>query len=629
MAWAAIDPDGMLAIGAAKNEHHLCQQIPGCNFGKGDKIWRAPLSWATYVAFRTVWASQPCTESGQLLEWAANAWHDVQIAYALRSSIDAPAGIRAELAAIEPRSMRASDDAPVIITERVLTPPQRGGVAWLVLMKRCGLLDPRGNGKQPQLWRALQILHRRGELNTGNPALMVCTGAALLGFRDALASWAPELSVQPVIGTALKRKEALEVDADVYLLAWPNLRLHTRLANYPGQAFVRCPQHGGIDERVTPARCEVHEKELDRFRFSAVITDEAHRMQDARSKQTRAAWYLAQRAPYYWAVTGHGIGDTISDYWPILHAIDKKLAPARSRYIDLFAIKNWQWQGGQEILDIRPDTAAAYHSIVQPTFRRIPREIARPWSPPVWPPEFRYPEMTPEQARLYKEVAKRAIAELDGATMVPANSGVKFSRLCQLASSSILLRDGEDPYGFTTQEVELALPSNKVTDLADVLEDNPGPLIVAANSPRLIALAERKLADLKITYCRITGGMSEAEKNQSERWFQDGQCRVIFLQPKAGGESITLTASSTVCFMQPTPVFRDRDQVIGRADRMGQPYPVRQIHMITPGTVDERMYSLGCEKEERIGNFHRDPDLLRWIIGGGEDLGRQVQQAAP
>lgn len=625
MAWAAIDPDGMLAIGASKAEHHLCQQIPGCNYGKGDKIWRVPLSWSSYVCFKTVWASQPVTESASLLDWAANAWNEVRIAYALRNSIDAPPGIRSELAAIEPVSTRASDDAPVIMTERVLTPPQRGGVAWLVLMKRAGLLDPRGNGKQPQLWRALQILKHRGE---GMPALMVCTGAALLGFRDALAEWAPELIVRPVIGSAAKRTEALLGDpADVYLMSWPNLRLHTRLANYPGQAFTRCVKCGGADERVTAGRCETHMKELNQIGFRTFIADEAHRMQDARSKQTRAAWWMAWGAEYFWPVTGHGIGDTIDDYWPVLHALDKKAAPSRSRYIDLFAIKKLNFFGGSEVLDIRPEHKNAYLGIVQPTFRRIPKEVARPWMPPLLAPEFIYPEMTPEQARLYGQVKKSMLADLDGATMVAKNSGAKFARLCQLASSSIVVRDGEDPYGFTSQIVELAMPSNKITALMEFLEDNPGQLIVSANGTRLIGLAERRLKEAGITNCRVTGGMSEVEKNQSERWFQDGQCRVIFLQPKAGGESITLTASSTVLFIQPTPVFRDRDQVIGRADRMGQPYPVRQVHMITPGTVEPHMYQLGCEKSERIDNFHQDAATLRWVIGG-DDLDPQVQRQA-
>src|SRR5579859_4872323 len=99
MAWAAIDPGGSgapgstpdqptLAIGCSKAEQPLCLQIPGCTFSKRDGIWRAPLSWATYVAFKTVWASQPVIETSQLMDWAASMWADIQIAYGLRAQLD-------------------------------------------------------------------------------------------------------------------------------------------------------------------------------------------------------------------------------------------------------------------------------------------------------------------------------------------------------------------------------------------------------------------------------------------------------------------------------------------------------------------------------------------------------------
>jgi SNF2 family DNA or RNA helicase len=240
-------------------------------------------------------------------------------------------------------------------------------------------------------------------------------------------------------------------------------------------------------------------------------------------------------------------------------------------------------------------------------------------------PVFRYPEMTPGQARVYKQLKKELLADIDGYTMVPALSVTKFGRLCQLAASSIELVDGEDRDGFTTQKVELTLPSSKVDDLMEFLSDNPGQLVVAASSPRLIELAERKLAAAKISHCKIVGGMSEGDKYQAARWFQDGQCRVIMITD-AGGESITLTAADTIYFLQPEPSFLKRDQKISRVDRIGQPNAVRVVYSITPGTVEERLFQLGNDKEERAGSVTRDADLLKWIVTG-DDHGDRVDLA--
>jgi hypothetical protein len=620
MAWAAIEPEEYngvgprLAIGCSKAEQHLCQQIPGCNIDKADSIWKVPLTWPAYVAFRTVWASQPVGISPALEAWGTAAFERTQQAYQNRAAMDAPGITRGWIAGIE----GGPDDQGYIKGPGYpLLPFQRGGVHWLIEQERAILGDPQGNGKTPQLIRALQVAehHRGGSL----PALVICPGASLLNWERELNRWAPEFRTQVVAGTALKRRKALTEsgDSDVYLIAWPNVRQHTRLGLYPGQAYVRCDDHGGSTGK-TVAQCEVHEKELNAIPFVTIIADEAHRMGDPKSKQTRAVWHLAHGARYFWPATGTITGDTIAQVWPVLHGIDPKGWPSRSRYLDLYAVKNYLWNGGVEILDIRPDTAAAYHASVQPLIRRVPKELARPQMPPRLPPVFRYPEMSPAQARPYRQLAKEMLADLEGAVVVPANYGVRFSRLCQLACSGIEVADGEDQDGFTQPVVGLTLPSSKVDDLVDFLDDNPGSLVVAANSPKLVELAERKLSEKKITNCKVVGGMSNDAQDQSVLWFQEGKCRVIFITA-AGAEAITLTAADTIYFMQPDPVYLSREQKIGRVDRIGQRSAVRVVYSIAPGTVEERLYKLSEEKQSRAEAVTRDADLLRWMIAGDGD----------
>ena len=608
MAWAAIDPDGpYLAIGCDMAEQHLCLQIPGCTFTKKDRIYRAPLSWATYVAFKTVWSSQPVTEYPALLDWAASAWQDVRLAYALRSQLDATGKVRDELHEIENREAQGL----------TLFPYQRGDVQWLLTQKRAWLTHPRGVGKSPPVIRSYQVLRLRGERR---PMLIVAPPAALRSWARKMEAWAPELRVQVVAGTALKRQRALAAEADVYLIGWSSVRYHTRLARYPSQAFVRCTDKacGGVDPKITPGRCEVHTKELNRLQWAVVVADESHRMGNATSKQTRAVWWLAGQAEYFWPLTGTPVTVNIKGLWPQGHAVDPAQFPVQGRYLDLFAEKKLEWHGGTEILGIRPETERAYHGIVQPLMRRIPREIARQFQPPLLDPVFRYPVMTPAQERAYKEIKKRLLADFEGTgTLVPANNVVRFGRLCQLASASIELADGEDIDGFTSQLVELALPSNKADDLLEVLEDYPGQLVVAANSPRLVELMARKLDSVKISHSRIVGGMNHYQQDEAAVQFQNGQVRVCFITA-AGAEAIDLFAASTIYFAQPDPSFDSREQKIGRLDRIGQQFPVLPIYAITPGTVEQRLYDLGSIKEARAGQVTRDADLMKWIIQGDD-----------
>jgi SNF2 family DNA or RNA helicase len=615
MAWAEIlaDDPAHIVIGASQAEHHLAQQLPGCNYSKERNTWKAPLSWATYVSMMMLWEQTGIELGPELTVWASAAWDRVQGAYVQRSALDesaAPEVLQTDLHQIENSSSMK------------LYPPQRGGAMWLAMNRAVILNDPQGNGKTPQVIRALQLLNNYG---SALPALIIGTVSSLHGtWEKELADWAPELSVRVVEGSATKRRKLLEMSgtADVTLISWATARAHSRLANYPGVRFKRCTACGGTDEAVKPAACEVHRKELNETTWQTVIADEAHRMKDAKSKQTRAVWWLMHEARNRWPVTGTLIADNIGDLWPLLRALDPATAPAKTRYLDLFAIKNYNFNGGTEILGIRPDTEPAFQAIIQPLIRRIPREIALPWLPKRMPPVFRYPEMTPAQSRAYKQLSKELLADLDmentaGDTMVPANSGVKFGRLCQLAAASITLYEGEDSDGFTDQRVRMALPSSKVDDLVDFLYDNPGPLVVAANSPQLIELAEHKFATEKITSVKITGATPSVAREIAIENFQAGRVRVIFLTA-AGGESITLTAANTIYFLQPDPSFLGREQKIGRIDRIGSEIhdSIRTVYAITPDTVEERLYQLGQEKEERAMSVTNDPQLMRWMVTG-------------
>jgi SNF2 family DNA or RNA helicase len=609
MAWAAVDldPGGTggpwLAVGCDRSEYHLCQQVPGMNFRKSDGIWRAPLTWAAWVSLVTVWGSQPLDVRDPLAAWASAQWDWVKMRYSLRSALDAgSAGFRAVLDGLDRE------------TGKQMYPFQRGGVPWLAGSERVLLGDPQGNGKTPQLIRGIQAVRKDG---CDGPWLVVAPASALYNWKRELAAWAPELSVRVIDGTALKRRRQImdEGEADVYVIGWQTLRLHTRLARYPGREFTRCDDHGGSTGK-TAAQCEVHEKELNGIRWAGVIADEAHRMKDAGSKQTRAVWHLAHGARCFWPATGTPLADSIADLWPVLHGIDPRAFPSKSRFLDLYAVKMMAWSHGTEYLGLRPENEKAFHASVQPYIRRIPKEIAREGMPERLPVMFRYPEMTPGQARVYRQLKKTMLGELDSADISAANTAVLFGRLCQVSVASLEVRDGEDSDGFTRQDVRMAMPSSKADDLLDFLDDNPGQLVVSVNSPQLLRLCAGKLDARKITSCSIQGGQSPVERDQAVQWFQSGDCRVILLSAGTGGEAITLTASDTLLFLQPNPSHQVTEQMIGRVDRIGQENPVRVVYSITPGTVEERLYQLSRDKHARAGQVTRDPDLLRWMVTG-------------
>jgi SNF2-related domain/Helicase conserved C-terminal domain len=603
MAWASIDSrtdPPQLAIGAARAEADLCLQIPGMTASKDDGIWRAPLSWPGYVSYKAVWSVQPITEMEPLATWARAKQDEISQRYAMRDALDAPAELATQLVMMEDGG------------ELHLDAVQRGHTAWLSHWRRAIMGDKVGNGKTPPLIRALQITP--GAL----PALVVCPDASPLAWQRKLAQWAPDLRTAVVAGTAAARAKALASGADVYIMVWENVRYHTRLASYPGQAMKRCAKHGGQDSKITAARCEVHDKELNAIRFGTVIPDECHRMANPRSAMSRAVQWLCHHAENCWPVSGTITPSDVGDLWPVLHALDPLAWPVRSRYLDLWARKDWTWgRGAPGILGLRADTAPYFYLAVQPYFRMIDPQIARAGQPLRLPPEFRYPPMSPAQRTAYKQLRKELLADLDGRDLVPGNTAVRFGRAVQLASSMVEISDGEDRAGFTEPVTHLRLPSSKADDVVQFLADNPGQWVIADFSTELLALAARKLDEANITWVGVTGGMSHEAKDGAAQQFQAGRARVCLISP-AGREAIDLYAAEGIYFMRPPPSFVMREQMIGRVDRRGQTRRPRVIYAISDGTVDERLYELSEDKEERHNEITTNPELLRWVLGPGD-----------
>ena len=613
MAWAELEPGSnpqVFAIGADRAEYGLCKQIPGARFGE-DSLWRVSLTWPTYACFRDIWRLQPIRIYPELAEWADGKWAEIQLRYKMRNALDCGNGdLLAWLMDID------------LNADVALTPPQRGAVDWLTTWRRVMYGDPRGNGKTPPLARSMWRLHETGELA---PALVIAPPQGLIGWQRKLATWAPGLRTVIIRGSAKQRSAALERiaagEAEVGIIDWGNVRFHTRLAMYPGQAYVRCDEHGG-ETGKTVGRCEVHLKEMNTIiewgdgvkGFRTVVPDEAHWMADPTSKQTRAVWWLMHHAENTWPTTGTLQPNDVGNLWPVLHGLDPLAWPVRSKYLDQFAIVGYAFAGkGQEVLDLNPAAEPTFRLITEPWYRRIAKQLARPGEAGLAEPEFLYPEMTPKQRRIYDAIASTGIAEMTDRDYVPANTVVAFTRLCQLAGSMIKVVDGEDPMGFTTSVVERCLPSHKISALLEFLDAEDGQWIVGLNSPTLAAFAAEKLAEAGIASTHILGGMTADQKDAAEQSFMNGDARVIFIN-QAGREVIDLQVAEGIAWLEPNPSYVHREQLTGRGDRFGRQGAFRQVWFLTPGTVDTRLYQLGTEKEERHETLVRDTALLRWMM---------------
>lgn len=574
-------------------ERDLVMQIPGSRWDKTAQLWRMPLTWAACLQLRGLFGDA-LDLTPELQEWAwAVKQERIDPALALRELLSPPDSNPKDTAFhVEQCLDKIEADTPL-----QLKPFQRADVAFLVTCGQALLGNQPGSGKSPVTIRTLQVLQRMG-LNP-YPALIICPNSLKnTVWAKELAAWAPELSVSIVGGPANVRRKQIEELADVTVINYESLRLHTREAGY-----------GTI--RLTDRQKEC--KELNEAGYRTVIADEGHRLRHSDTAMTRSTWAVMHDAEFRFILTGTPVNDHVGDLWGLLHAIQPDWHPRYTRYVTRFATVGYNWFGGTEILGLRPETASEFRAITEPAFRRMLKSAVLPQLPPKLPPQVRETPMSPQQAKAYRAMEENLLTVLDEGEILSAPSALaQMTRLLQFASASARIDE--------TGEVQLKTPSSKVDDLIELLDemDEDEPLVVAAVSRKLIELSSARLTEKKIRHGLVTGAVPTVERAKAVQDFQDGKLRVILLTLGAGAEGITLTRASTMLFMQRSWSPLQNEQATDRVHRIGSEIhdAIRIIYQVSPGTIESRVAELLDTKQFRIEEVLQDQVAMRKLMTG-------------
>ena len=585
-----IDAQGEhILISADWRYKELCKSLPGASWSASEQVWRVPLSWTTCLALRSTFRSD-LEIKPTLGAWAANQ---------LETRIT-PANSLRELETYE--------------GDEVLFPHQRAGVAFLATAKRALLADEPGLGKTAQAIRALKELNDRGE--EVFPILIVCPNTLKNNWAREFARWWPDVTTQVIKGSAVQRKKQFEQPAQIFIINWESLRSHSRLSPYGSISLTRCRACGGQDEKISENRCEVHLRELNNFKFKAVIADEIHRSKDPKSKQSRALWSASGNAEIRFALTGTPIANNVVDLWSILHWISPKDWPSKTKWIDRMVDVMLNAFGGMMVLGVKPQMQDEFYKSVNPYMRRMLKKVVLPNLPPVLK-ERRDVEMSTKQKKAYEQMRDLMISELEsGDTLAAPSVLTQTIRLLQFASSYATIAVNE-----TTGEPRAILdaPSCKIDALMDDIENGDfgdDAVAVSAVSKQLINLLSAELTKKKIAHGLITGDQDEDERQKAIDDFQSGAIKWILFTAQAGGVGITLTAARRLIMLQRPWSLVDYKQVLDRVHRIGS-----EIHdsivitdYVTEGTIEERVIQVLETKADNFEQIVRDKDQLLKLL---------------
>lgn len=564
MPTAEID-QGRIYIWSEISDRERIKEVPGSAWDVDRKQWHVPLSWGSCQALRGIF-QQDLVLGEQLKQWGHEhvAWF-VKPALALRPALEVP-----ELMTAEPD----------------LYPFQRVGVKFLSTVRRGLLADDMGSGKTIQIIRALVHLERK-------KVLIVCPNSMKFTWKEEIATWAPAYSVSVIDGTAAKRRKAIEAEADIYIINWESLRLHSRLAPYGSLAL---------------SDKEKELKELNEIPWDAVVADEGHRAKDPKSKQTRALWAVSDGVEVRFAATGTPIESNPAELWSVMRFVSPENFPGKTKYVDRYCTQTFNHFGGMEITGLRADTAEEFHRVIDPLMLRRPKDVILPQLPEKHE-AVRYIPFSGRQEKAYKQMQKDMIAELkDGNVAYALNPLQQFIRLSQFASASAEVDD--------QGEVRLSMPSNKVDAFMELLQEAGSEQVVAfAESRQLVELVGLQLEKNGIPFGYITGKVTPDQRTAAVRDFQEGRLRVM-LCTSAGAEGITLHSARILVFLQRFWSSIKNQQASDRIHRIGQERGVEVITFATRNTVDEHREQVLEDKGVALQEILKDDDvrleMLKW-----------------
>lgn len=588
-----------IVIKAPYRLKEVCRALPGSKWNSDHQVWTIPTSWTGCVSLRSTFGAD--LEIGpNLAEWAKNE----------RATRIDPSN--------ELRDIEISEEG-----DQDLFPHQRAGVKFLSTARRALLADEPGLGKTAQAIRAIKKLHDNGE--DMFPMLIVCPNTLKSNWAREFEKWWPGLDVQIVKGSAMQRRKAFEHEAQVYVINWESLRSHSRLQGYGSIALARCESCGGHDSRVTESRCEAHQRELNTIDFKAVVADEIHRSKDPSSKQTRALWASTGAADIRFALTGTPIANNVVDLWPIMHWLDEKEWPTRTKWIDRYVNTIPNHFGGMMVLGLKPELEQEFYAGINPRMRRMLKAKVLPWLPEVITAR-RDVEMGAKQLKAYKSMLENMIVMLEkdgqpdgsGDVVVAPNPLTQTLRLLQFASAYAEIQMDESG----KENVKLSDPSCKVDALMDDIAngDYEGDQVaVCAVSRQLIEILSARFDKEGIRHGLITGAQNEYERQQAIDDFQSGKIKWILFTAQAGGVGVTLTAARRLVMLQRPWSLVDYKQALDRVHRIGS-----EIHdsilitdYVTEGTIEERVIEALDTKADNFEQIVRDKDKLMSILKDG------------
>lgn len=444
-----------------------------------------------------------------------------------------------------------------------LRPYQNKDISFLRQLPHAAIFNQQRTGKTPT---TLKLIEAEGH----EKAIVVCPASLVLNWKKEVERWVSNYHIHTVKGTKNQRQKiysAWESSKGFLVLSYETLRSDVEL----------------IDSTN-----------------SVVVLDEAHRLRNYQSQQSKAVYKLGKNAAKRLALTGTPAVNKGDDLYGILHFLYPSKFPSYWQFVDRY-FKTWETPWGvrqvssykrkeelQEILDLI-------------SVQRKRSEVMQ------WVPAKQYQtievEMSAKQSKAYKDMLETFTVIEETEIKADASSVLaQLTRLRQICLSPDLL--------------DIQAPSAKEEFLLEWLDDNPNEQVIVFSSfssylKKLKQTLDSKKSDVSI----IVGETPLSMRNKYVEWFQAGKTKVMLANIQAAGVGLTLDKASTVIFLDraytPTDNQQAEDRIVATTESSNQNSLI--IDLVCKDSIDSKILDILNKKQsiiEVVNNYKNIKELM-------------------
>lgn len=424
---------------------------------------------------------------------------------------------------------------------------QNRAIEFIKSKKRCGLFLGLGMGKTT------------ASLTAMSDALDSMTAAKVLviaPLRVANSVWAQEtkqwthlshLRVSVCTGNERTRMAALQRDADIYT----------------------------INRENVPWLVKLYGK---KWPFDAVIVDESSSFKSPSSQRFKALKRALPFTDYVVLLTGTPSPNGLLDLWSQMYLVDfgerlgKTMTGYKQRFFesDYMGYKFTPRQGSSEAIHrLLSDKVL---SMSAEDYLQVPDRIDL----------VERVELPPKVFAQYQEFERTLLAELDDGQEIEAiSAAVLANKLLQWSNGATYT----DSLGNWSE-----LHSVKLDALADLVEQNPSEnMLVAYNYKTDLERLRVRFPDAVVM---------DKQQETIDRWNR-GEIQMMLAHPASAGHGLNLQkGGSMLVWFGLNWSLELYQQFNGRLHRQGQTRPVRVVHMVASGCMDERVIDALNKKGE-------------------------------